>query len=680
MQKEIILKQQAIEILQRRFAQQRTAVRDIDTRLEDYLDHICTYSDSIPGSDKDLHNTYEILGAVKFLRLLRTYDFNEKKVRQVIRLREGEWAQMDTGRWQHVKGGLKQPGTTGAQVFRWQPFQVYVLASVFGFQTLIDTQRTGDADLLPTEQRGADGHIYDLRRLCTDFTYYGPRKTDKTGLSAYIQDVFFLMEDYNSEAYCCANSADQAKLLYRRAKLMLQELNADNQWRLTETVCDWRPAYKSVRDSSIRPLSAGGKTKDGMFAQLCCADEYGSAAYTNGKSDMKMLVDVVQSSMGPRREPLTFTTTTAGRIQTGPFIEKLDSLRRMLEQEIDFDAAQSSRDNVIPESRNNEEAARNNDKGDASPTLSTDRILCLILEPDLWEREDEDTLLTDHRIRRKVNPMLGIIAQHQFYDDEIAKARVSGDMDEVKTKLFNTYVSGKAVDWVKPERIRKLQGTRRIDQCPLADGWEVYVGMDFSQGNDIHAATYLAERWNSEGECEYFADLDAWINEKTLRESSIRDLYELWIEQGWLRVSEGEVFQPNLPVQRIRELDQKDVSFVGFGYDPHLSKEPINELKAWLQSLGPKADDLVVPISQTLGAFNPAVDRLTYLLQTDDIKFEFSASPLWPWEFGNCVLDVDNRMGNRKPVKRNPGSDACKVDNVQCLCECFLVEELMEGK
>ena len=106
--------------------------------------------------------------------------------------------------------------------------------------------------------------IYDLRRLCTDFTFFAPRKTDKTGLSAFIQIVFFLLEDNNSESYCCANSNDQAKLLYRRTKLMLQQLDDGHRWRMTETVCDWRPQFKSVRDSSIRPLSAGGKTKDGI--------------------------------------------------------------------------------------------------------------------------------------------------------------------------------------------------------------------------------------------------------------------------------------------------------------------------------------------------------------------------------------------------------------------------------
>ena len=268
------------------------------------------------------------------------------------------------------------------------------------------------AELLPTE-REKDGYVWDYRRVCTDFTYFGPRKTDKTGLAAYIQFVFFFFEDDNSEIYCCANSSDQAKLLYSRTRQLIAQMDDGNRIRSTQTVTDWRQAYKSVHDSSVRPLSAGGKTKDGMFAQLCCADEYGSAAYTNGKSDMLSLVNVIQSSMGPRREPMTFTTTTAGTISAGPFIEKLDALHRLLERELT-----------------------------GGTSFEDDRRLCLCLEPDQWERE-EQVILTKPSLRKKVNPMLGIIVQHASYDAWIAEA--AGDstkMPELLAKYFNVYQTG----------------------------------------------------------------------------------------------------------------------------------------------------------------------------------------------------------------------------------------------
>jgi len=331
------MKARAVALLHKRLEGKRQMLEEVDARLWLYFDDIAAYSSADPDDAQDYHNIYEVLGAVKFLRMMETYTFNVKKVQTVIKLREGEWRQDEQGRWHHIGGGLKCPGTSGAQVYRWQPFQVFVLASVFGFYTWVNTQvRAEDKpQLLPTE-RVRDGFVWDYRRVCTDFTYYGPRKTDKTGLAAYIQFVFFFFEDENAEIYCCANSSSQSSLLYSRTRGLILQMDNGNRIRSTQTVTDWRQAYKSVHDSSLRPLSAGGKTKDGMFAQLCCADEYGSAPYTNGKSDMLSLVNVIASSMGPRREPMLFTTTTAGTITTGPFMEKLDALHRTLEKELNY--------------------------------------------------------------------------------------------------------------------------------------------------------------------------------------------------------------------------------------------------------------------------------------------------------------------------------------------------------
>lgn len=649
-------KQQAIEILRKHYAEQRGDVEKIDGRIADYFDDLCQHVSAEENDTDDWHNYYEVLGGIKFLRLLRSYDFDHKKVRQVIRLREGEWEQVGKT-WRYISGGLKQPGTGGAQVYRWQPFQVFVLASVFGFHTWIDTQITTDErdELLPTEKE-QDGHIYDLRRLCTDFTLFSPRKTDKTGLSAYLQVVFFLMGDDNSEIYCCANSAAQSTLLYRRSRNMLMQLDDGHRLRMTETVCDWRDAFKGVRDSSIRPLSAGGRTKDGMFAELCCADEFGSAGYVNGKSDMKMLVDVIQSSMGPRREPLSFYTTTAGRIAQGPFIEKLDGLHLLLEKEIAYDL------------------------GVESPDLSTDRTLCLCLEPDAWER-DENILLTSKTIRRKINPMLGRIVQHQFYDDEIAKARLSGDTAEVVTKLLNVYQATTVQEWIRPDEVRKLQVPHRIDDLTPINGqhWLVFTGIDFSLGDDFYAHGYLCVNPALPAPKRFFADLDSWVSRESVNRSPLKALFELWEQQGWLHVVEGSTIPPEVSLERIDQLIQSGCGiFATFGYDPYASKIPINALKAYVESLGASSDNMVIPCKQTLAAFNSSVDELGYMVKSAEPWIEFSESPLWPFEAGNMILETDSRMGNKKPVKREGSSG--KIDNFIALLMGLQTFDLVDGK
>lgn len=659
-------KQAAIDLLKERFYGKEKILAEIDDRLLYYFADLCASSSADTDDENDHHNVYELLGAAKFLRMLDTYTFNRKKVQTIIRLREGEWERDRSGRWRHLSGGLKCPGTSGAQVYRWQPFQVFVLASVFGFYTWVNTKNEAGtkAELLPTE-REKDGYVWDYRRVCTDFTYFGPRKTDKTGLAAYIQFVFFFFEDDNSEIYCCANSSDQAKLLYSRTRQLIAQMDDGNRIRSTQTVTDWRQAYKSVHDSSVRPLSAGGKTKDGMLAQLCCADEYGSAAYTNGKSDMLSLVNVIQSSMGPRREPMTFITTTAGTISAGPFIEKLEALHRLLERELTD-----------------------------GTSFEDDRRLCLCLEPDKWERE-EQVILAKPSLRKKVNPMLGIIVQHSSYDAWISEA--AGDstkMPELLAKYFNIYQTGRMTKWITGDRIRPLQVPKRITDCHYQDGWRVFVGLDFSLGDDLYAMVTLGVNYTPSDTMRgrFFADAVAWVLEKTMKESPNRPLYEEWVRQGWLYVCPGEVFDSMLSINQLAAIDDRqDIDIRFFGYDPAQSVQPINQLKAWLQTIlqkkNPQAtaadianviQQMVVPVSQTALTQNPRIAELESMILDKEPWIEFSISPLWPWCFGNCAAEVSS-SDLRRIVKGGP-QPTHKIDLVHALLDALYGFDLAEGR
>ena len=640
-------KLKAHALLSERLAEQHQQVTDIEPRLAAYLDDLTEHPEA--------HNGNELLGAIKFLRLLRSYETDIETFRDVVYKYEGIWQQTDGGLWRHMEGGLKHPGTTGPTYYRLQPFQVFVLAAMFCLKAWVNTENeAGSRELLPTERIGDDGMIYDLRRLCTEFTLFTPRKTAKTQLSAFIQFWYFMSGDENAECYCCANASDQAKILFSRTRELIHQMDPkERRIRFTASQVNWKPGQ--FRTASLTALSAGGKTKDGLFAQLCSADEYGSAQYINGASDMGKLVSVVESSMGPRREPMTFISTTAGIIQTGPFIDKLFGIRSLLMEELDPEAPHE---------------------------LADDRQMCLLLEPDEWEQQDEQLLMTSKEVRRKVNPMLGIIVQHSFYDDEVAKARQNPEKkNEVISKLLNVYHAATIQEWVKAEQVRPLQTDRRIDQCTKKDGWVVFVGLDFSQGDDLHTASYLAARKHPSGRgTEFFADCDAWIKEDTLEQSSIRALYEQWIKDGWLHVSPGKVFQPSLFINRLDELFRQGVQFAAWGYDKYQSKDPVNALKAYLQSVMkvPNPEPYVQVVSQLNSEFNAPTDDL-YAAMFAPVPFiGFSGSPLWPFCFGNCALEIDGR-DNKRPVKRTPGSDSCKVDPVQALIMAMDLYTRFEG-
>ena len=668
-----IAKQRDIDLLRKRYTPEvRTELNSIDYRLAEYFDDLTTNVSVVFADENDRHNANELLCAAKFLRLFRTYNYNKKFVRFVIKLREGTWTRKGK-MWQYQSGGLKLPSTAGAKVYRWQPFQVFVLASVFGFQTWFNTHVDADTkpELLPSE-RVRDGMIWDFRRLINEFIMYGPRKIDKTGLSAYIQVIFFLFGDFNSEIYSLAMTQDQSKILFDRTKFMLAQVSKDQdgneRFRMTQKIVDWKEKYqKEIRNSKIMPLTGGGKAPDGTNTELLDWDELGSSPYTNGNSDMQAHINVCQSSMGQRRQPLTFGTTTAGTITTGPFIEKLEVLHKILQYEHEYEA------------------------GTMTPTLANDGTMCLLLEPDEYEREDEQYILTSHALRRKINPMLGLVVQYDFYEREMEKARNEGGQKfaECVAKLFNVYQTGKAKDWLKPEEIRAIQIPRRIDDCTAAQGWEVTVGSDFSKGDDLNGNSYLAKRWREDlQEYEYFADMDAYMSEAAVNDSPIRELLLKWAADGWLHIVPGKTFDPAVAVNRIIELDQKEINFFGFGYDPYNAKTVINALSQWLVDIGLDPKALIIPVRQNFATYSPAVKEFDYMIhrgiQSPDGKvipnpmIHLSANPLWPWEFGNCQLaESTDGMENLKPVKAT-ASASCKVDNVQMLLSALILHDQLD--
>ena len=602
-------------------------------------------------------NLYELLGIRKEMRLMDSYDLDPERVKRSLRAIEGQW---QGGR--HVKGGLRFSTPRGSQHVRLMPFQAWLIFEIYAFKVDVPMEREyheGD-QLLPTEWV-RDGWVWDTRRLTQEAHWFLTRKSGKTELGGAVDftEVGFL-GDVNGQALICTNSSEQSQIAYKAIREFAMQVDptcsnrmGGKYFRMTRNGLNWQPGHPMKGE--IKCMAAGKTSKDGLYASVVHADEHGQAGYVNAHSDMQAAVDTCWGSTGPRREKLMLHTTTAGRIKEGPYKTKLEQVEASLMSEMQYPLGQ--------------------------PHRTPDDYWCaFLLQLDKPELTDDLTKLDDPELFKKVNRRIGTTVQPTYYRERLHEAATGTEdtKQEVLTKDFNMWQTAHIQEWIKPDVVRALQNDKTIDAYTGAGGWVIFTGLDFSQGDDLHTAGYLAARKHHSGHgYELFADFDAWIKQDVLEKSSIRPLYEEWIAKGWLHVSPGAVFQPSLFVTRFDELLNKGCQFQYFGYDPYQSKDPINTLKAYLQEKGvAQPDKYVLPVSQRNAWFNAPTDDLARAIKSPIPYITFSANPMWPWLFGNCVLSIDGKggasadmdLGNKKPVKRNPGSDSCKVDPIQCIC------------
>ncbi len=569
---------------------------DTDSRIRAYIEHVATH---VEGDD-DVHNIYEVAACVKFLRLFERYDFQPEAVQRFILLYES----------------LYFSGLKGRRRYAMTPIQVFITAGIFGFWTRDD----------------------EPRRVVREAILFIPRKFAKTTFLAALALNDFLFGDANGEVYMVANNLDQAKIAYKEAKAAAKQYNKGDRFRFTARQFNWNDNPLG-RSNSVTALTAGGQTKDGLFASLCLVDEYGSAPYVKGESSMADSVNAVETSMGPRPNPLTVIATTAGRVSDGPFERKLRIAQdALLEGDLDWQ-------------------------------------FLIDLQPDLWECDDEH--FADPRVQLKCNPHIGVTVQSDYYQVQWQKALADPEVyKDVVTKLYNQFVSGQVHPWMQASEVRELQIATRVDDLRPEDGWSCYVGMDFSDGNDLCGMGYVMFRWiqDESGERlpQWYIDCDMWIAEDMLEGHANGRFYRELVEQGYLRTCPGMVIDETMVCDRMEEVSKK-VNVAQIGYDAYDAKRFANTLEAWLQMNGRNPKYVLRSVSQRNAQFNCAVQMFEYILRRKPRALWVSDNPLIPWCFGNCYIDED-KMGNKKPVKQTRNG---KIDVAICVLEGLIMQEEM---
>lgn len=638
----------------------REALPRYAERLNECDERLMQYIEDAISNNASHANYYELLGIRKELRLMDSYALDIPRVQRTLRAIEGKW---ENGR--HVKGGLKFSTPRGAMHVRLMPFQTWLIWCIYAYKVDVSMEREyheGD-QLLPTEWV-KDGDVWDTRRLRQEAHWFLTRKSGKTELGAAVDfvEVCFL-GDVNGQALIATNSAEQSRIAFKAIKEFAMQVDpsCSNRmggkfFRLTRNEMNWQPG--NHMKGEIKCMAAGKTPKDGLYASVVHADEHGQAGYTNGRSDMQAAVDTCYGSTGPRREKLLLHTTTAGRIKEGPYKTKLEQVEASLEEEMNYPLGEPHR-------------------------TEEDVWTAFLLQLDKPEITDDLTKLDDPELFKKVNRSIGTTVQPTYYRERLHEAATGTEdtKQEVLTKDFNIWQTGRVQKWITGDQMRHLQREgMRIDNCTADQGWVVFVGLDFSLGGDWSGPGWLAARKHPSGRgTEFFADCDMWISEEEYETSPLHPLYEQWVRDGWMHLSPGKTFQPELFVNRLDELIRKGVQFMYFGYDKYKSKIPINVLKSYLQGrLGiQNPEPYVQVVSQLNSEFNGPTEDLYNAMFAPAPFLNYSASPLWPFCFSNAMLEIDNRE-NRRPVKANQ-SASCKVDPIQCIIMALDLYERYEG-
>jgi len=526
----------------------RYALADTDQRMVDYVSGVI--------DNPDGHNLYELLKVRRFFSLLDKYIWNAKRVRTKIDL------------YEHMKFS----GTTGRRCYKLTPVQTFQMAHIFGF----------DRD--------------DGRRLVRTAYLFVPRKFSKTTFAAFLAVDDLLFGDANAEAYIGANSLDQAKKCFNEVRNILFSLDEDQtHLRINRESVTFKD---QERESLIRCLTANDDTKDGLFASLVVMDEYSQAKNTSTKkgADLK---NVLTTSMGPRKNPLTIIITTASDVLDGPCYQEIEGTKAILR-------GKSENDSVFAD----------------------------LFMPDV---DDDDG---DPRTWAKVQPHLGVTVQPDYYEMEWANAQLSADnMLAFRTKLLNRFVVNDTSTWFAPEDANRLLADFDITKF---GGRPVCVcAFDLSVKDDFSAVSYTIF---SSRDKKYYTHTDYYFPDGALETHANRDLYKLWAEQGHLKLCRGDI----IDVQQIASDIMRYASYltiVSIGYDKYKATELANIL-----SITYHGDRQLTPYAQTYGSFNQPVERFELMAYCKPPKIALNNNPINAYCLTNCVLDTDN-LENKKPVK-----------------------------
>lgn len=438
------------------------------------------------------------------------------------------------------------------------------------------------------------------------------RKNAKSTLAAAVMLYIMCEEDeLGGQIYAAATTGDQAKVVWRIAKAMVDRCwDLRSQYGVEGYSLDIR---RYATSSFFKPINAKASTQDGLNPQAFVLDEL----HAHKTHD---LMNVLRDAAGARSNPLFMYTTTEGFEGPGPWPEV-----RLFAQQI------------------------------LQGSVEADHFLGVIYSLD----EEDDRLGTkqdndfDESKWIKANPL---------YDDNpvlrqtiknlAAEAKsMPGKLGEFRIKRLNRQASA-AKAWVDILKWKACSGTGRIDPQDLV-GMPCWGAFDLSSTTDMAAWALLFkddERFHTL--LRYFVPREA-ARFRTERRSAP---YAGWIEAGWVTVTEGD----RVDYAVVREAIKADCQMFNpskIAYDPWNAQQIVTELT----NEGLELEVFV----QGPRSYHPAMQALDVAYATRLLNH--GGNPVLQWNAGNIVPRYDVNLNMAPDKKRS----ADKIDGMCALLMCF---------
>ncbi len=422
------------------------------------------------------------------------------------------------------------------------------------------------------------------------------KKQGKTEMTAGLGLYHLSCDGPGGQIYCCASEREQASLVYRAAKQMIEQdssLDA-KEGGILKVVDSKKEIHNLETGTYLKVLSAEAYSKSGINPTVVIFDEL------HEQRNRDLWDKMTFGAGSARKQPIWWIITTAGD----------DPDKQSIGWEIHEKAVKILNGSII------------------EPTW----YVKIFSAP-------EDADIYDEEVWKACNPSLGVTVDIEAIREEAQSAKNSAHVEKTFRWLrLNQWVSLKKISWLPITLWDKTEGDWNIAELL---GKRCYVGIDLSYSTDLSAIVCLFPPQKGFDDWRFI--IEAYLPENNLADKATKDHapYETWAKNGYLTTTPGDVIDYGYLktyIEKINSIYHID----WYCGDPH-------RLEILKQLFRRDIENKFVKIAQTMDSMTAGMGRLDSLF-TAGVEISHPINPLGRWAFGNVIIATDGNF-NIKPMK-----------------------------